>query len=220
MHESDHKFALVVDDEPIIGALLEEVLESQGFDVETALRAREARDILEEYEPDIVIIDLDLGPGPSGSDLSHYVSKTYPHIIQLILTKYPDLVAAGMDECSLPSGTSFLAKEKVTNSSVLIEAVDKALREEPVNMSHTLSPPLEGLSVNQLQVLRMVAQGYTNTEISRRRKRTEGAIEKVLTSTYDYLGFGSDDVINRRTEAVRYYCKAFGPPPRQTDDLG
>ncbi len=49
---------LIVDDEPDICSLLEEILEDEGFSVSTAANANEARKIRQEQRPDLVLLDI------------------------------------------------------------------------------------------------------------------------------------------------------------------
>ena len=218
MVDDGRRFALVVDDEQIVRTLVKEFLESRNFRVEVARDAFEARAILEGFEPDIVIIDLDLGPGPSGADLAHFAAKKYPHLVRLVLSKYPDIVTSGIPEASLPSGTSFLSKEKVADQKVLSKSVDSALAEKPVFVTGVVNPRLEGLTAQQLRLVRLMAQGYTTAEIARQRERTLGAIEKMATTLYKHLELDAAGSINPRTEAVRVYCQAFGTPARSNNE--
>lgn len=122
------RYALVVDDEPIITTLIATTLGQHDFEVETAASAQEARHILSEgLDPDIAIIDLHLGDGPSGIDLAHFLDTTTPAISILILTKYsaPDLVS--FSNTDLPDSAYFLSKTDITDETVLIEAVERAL---------------------------------------------------------------------------------------------
>jgi len=59
---------LIVDDEPAIVELLEEHLQSEGYDTEHAFSGEEALVVLEKSTPDLVILDLML-PGVSGYDV-------------------------------------------------------------------------------------------------------------------------------------------------------
>ena len=59
---------LIVDDDPAIGDLEEEVLGRAGYGVRRAYSGTEALLILREHRPDIVLLDLML-PGLSGEEL-------------------------------------------------------------------------------------------------------------------------------------------------------
>jgi DNA-binding NtrC family response regulator len=86
----------VVDDEPIMAALLATALESGGYEVRTAPDAPKARADLDRFDPDMVVLDIALGRGPSGVDLAHVVHRRHPGVGILLLTKHPDLRTAGI----------------------------------------------------------------------------------------------------------------------------
>lgn len=59
------KNILVVDDDPTIGDLIQEVLEQAGYGVQRAYSGTEALLVLEHRRPDLVLLDLMLpGAGP------------------------------------------------------------------------------------------------------------------------------------------------------------
>lgn len=62
------KNILVVDDDPTIGDLIQEVLEQAGYGVQRAYSGTEALLVLEHRRPDLVLLDLML-PGLSGEAL-------------------------------------------------------------------------------------------------------------------------------------------------------
>lgn len=62
------KTILVVDDDPTIGDLIQEVLEGAGYEVQRAYSGTEALLVLERRRPDLVLLDLML-PGLSGEAL-------------------------------------------------------------------------------------------------------------------------------------------------------
>jgi two-component system, NtrC family, nitrogen regulation response regulator NtrX len=49
---------LVVDDEPDIRSLVQEILEDEGFDVNVAENAEEARREVESFKPDLILLDI------------------------------------------------------------------------------------------------------------------------------------------------------------------
>ena len=52
---------LIVDDEPAIREVLEMILQEWGYDVRLASDGAEARDLVESYDPEIVISDVVMG---------------------------------------------------------------------------------------------------------------------------------------------------------------
>ncbi len=60
----------------------------------------------------------------------------------------------------------------------------------------------------------MVAQGFTTTEIARRRGCTTSAVEKVLGVIYRRLNVDTDSAIHPRVEAIRIFAAAAVLPER------
>ncbi|MBM3685581.1 MAG: response regulator transcription factor [Actinobacteria bacterium] len=207
---------LVVEDEAFTSGLVCAALRGGGFEVRPASSAAAARREVADFDPDAAVIDLNLGAGPNGVDLAHILSHQNPGVALLLLTKVPDLRAAGYTEADLPATCGFIRKEAVTDADLLVQAVESALADQVQRMKGQLdqASPLTALTQTQFAVLRLVAQGYTTPRIAELRGTTTSAVEKVLGSIYDALHIGKDDGISRRAEAMRIFVEYVGLPPR------
>jgi DNA-binding NtrC family response regulator len=93
---------LVVDDEPAIRELLEDVLKWERFRILTATSADEAIRFLAESRVDVVVSDVSM-PGKSGQELLTFLKSTYPHVPVIMITGFSDrtmlkkLMASGAD---------------------------------------------------------------------------------------------------------------------------
>ena len=78
---------LIVDDEPTIVELLEEHLQSEGYDTEHAYSGEEALQALNKVTPDLVILDLML-PGMDGYEVCRLMQQDprFNHIPVIMLT--------------------------------------------------------------------------------------------------------------------------------------
>lgn len=66
----------VVEDEPIIADYLEQCLLDQGFEVVGIANSfDQARTLLVTAKPDLLLLDINLGDGPDGVDLAHFVNQ-------------------------------------------------------------------------------------------------------------------------------------------------
>lgn len=206
--------AIVVEDEPLIRGLLEEILVGANFEVHTAGSALEARRILNRIEPDLALLDIDLGAGANGIDVAHIIEKKHLGTATIFLTKIPD-IRATPSQMELPSGASFLRKELVGNPAYLLNAIETALTELG-KVRHDAEPgrPLEMLTNTQVQVLRLLACGYTNAEIARRRKKSVSAVEQIIKTIFVNLEIQDSLELNQRVEATRIYIRAAGVPSR------
>ena len=74
---------LIVDDDAATVGLLAEVLETEDFEVWKAFTAKEARAMLAERQPELVLLDVKL-PDEDGRDLCHWI-KSDPRFDQLFV---------------------------------------------------------------------------------------------------------------------------------------
>ncbi len=207
--------AVVVEDEPMVAALTASALEVGGFDVRVAHNALEARRAVNAFDPDIAILDVGLGAGPSGVDLAHILSRRHPGLSLLVLTKVTDLRALGMSPADLPESCVHIPKSTIISTEQLLEIVDDVLGDRGLaHEQQTASGPLTTLSRSQLDVLRRAAQGYSTPEIARQRNCTTSAVEKLLGSVYLDFGISAGGPLVPRSEAIRVYITHAGIPDR------
>jgi len=74
MDEKKEFKILVVDDSTTNVVLLEAILDEKGYQIETALNAKEAYSIIEKETPDLILLDL-LMPKISGFDFLEEIRK-------------------------------------------------------------------------------------------------------------------------------------------------
>ncbi len=84
---------LVVDDEGDICMLLKRFLTKNGFEVETAQNGKRGLQLVDEFQPDLVMTDFRLGD-LTGSELLVNIKKKLPHVPVLIITGYSDIKTA------------------------------------------------------------------------------------------------------------------------------
>jgi len=207
--------ALVVEDEPLILGFIVSLLESNGLDVRSAANAAEARRISDIFHPDVAILDIELGNGPSGFDLALVLRKTLPSIALVFLTHIPEPRVVGLDSRDLPPNAAYLVKDRMTDPALLMKAIDAAIRKtvrrnfrDDKNLSHSLS----AVSKNQMDVLRMVALGLSNPQIAAERGTTIRAVENLVNRAFQAAGINLDAAENPRVAAARAFIKAAGLP--------
>jgi len=83
----------VIDDEPIILEVLDQLLTSEGYEVESSSSGEEA---LQKYETrtfDLVLLDL-MMPGMSGLDVLRALQRIHPEALVIIITAYASVESA------------------------------------------------------------------------------------------------------------------------------
>ena len=84
---------LVVDDEEVIAATLQEFLDGEGFEVAVATDAPSALALCEAVEPDLVLCDVQL-PGADGIDLLDRFLRVRPDTLVMMITAYATVESA------------------------------------------------------------------------------------------------------------------------------
>lgn len=212
----DSRRLLVVEDEPLMSSLLAQALTSAGFTVETASDVLQARAAVRNFDPDGVLLDISLGDGPSGLDLAHVLHAQRPDIALIVLTKYPDPRVAGVTLDELPPNCGFLRKDLVKDTAYLLEAINAVLTDRPKDVRHDLdaSKPLAALSPKHLEVLRLMATGYTNEFIAQSKGASQSTVERWTAEIFRALRIETRGNVNPRVEAVRQFIAAAGVPDR------
>lgn len=199
----ERRRALIVDDEAVFRTLVGSAVTDFGFDVQAVQSATELPDALEDFDPDIVILDLALGEGPTGLDLLGFIERFYPWVAVLILTSYrsPDLVAR--TERPLSANVGYVVKSDIVDLDVLQQAIENTLDSEPPRRSVRAGIPT--LTRSQAEVLRMLADGMSNSAIAASRGCSVRALERIIARLYDALGLHDDSDTNSRVRAVTMY---------------
>lgn len=212
---SNPRRALVVEDDGLVATLISTALERANFEVEKAASVSEARKAVEAFDPDVVLIDISLGDGPTGIDLAKLLHRTRPDIGGLILTRHPDARTAGVAG-EVPEGYGFLRKETVGDTQLLINTIYAVLndRAPKVRQDRDPSRPLAALSARQIEILRLVAQGYTNNEIASRLAISNSAVEQRLGLIFKMLAVTEIEGVSPRAEAMRIFIANAGLPER------
>lgn len=82
---------LVVDDEVELTSVLQEYLGANGFLVQTALNATQAKVLVTSKAPDLALLDIRM-PGEDGLSLARWLRDQYPAVGVVMLTTAADVV--------------------------------------------------------------------------------------------------------------------------------
>jgi DNA-binding NarL/FixJ family response regulator len=206
---------VVVEDDAFMRSLLADALDKAGFEVSTAASAADAKRLIKVVNPDAVVLDIGLGPGPDGFDLAENLRKLTPDIAIVFLTSLPDPRFAGRDDKAVYPNAAYLNKHLLSDSNTLVEALEAVLTERGVagfRHHETADRPLVNLSKTQIQVLQLVAEGKTNQQIADLRQRSLAATESAITRTLEALGIDTRAEQNVRVAAAMRYVGVVRNP--------
>lgn len=206
---------LIVEDDAFSRGLLNSTLEAANLEVVYATgQAADALVAARRTAIDVAVLDLDLGPGPTGFELALVLRREFPGLGIVFLTSYSDPRLVGVNQPKVPVGSRFLQKSEVQNPRVLISAIlqAKSRPTEPQSYGFNRSSPL---SDNQVRLLQLVSQGLSSKEIARELGVTEKAIEASISRLQKVLNLKPNLGSSKRISLVRaFYAITGRTPPR------
>jgi len=203
----------LADDDVLLREGLASLLERSGFVV--VGQAGDAPGLLalvRGHRPELVVVDIRMPPGQSteGLEAARVIRQEFPQTAVVVLSAYVEVEHA-MDLLASGQRSGYLLKSRVTDVEEFLEtlervvrggsAVDPALVQELV-AGRRASDPLEVLSPRERDVLALMAEGRSNTGISRRLWVAEGTVEKHVRSILMKLALPETDDDHRRVLAV------------------
>jgi DNA-binding NarL/FixJ family response regulator len=199
---------IICDDQAVVRDGLELLLNLEK-DIEvlgTARDGAEALELVENVQPDLVLMDLKM-PGMNGIEATRQIRAKFPQVKVLVLTTYDD------DEWvfdAIRSGASgYLLKD--TPREKVIEAVlgtaggksfvdpavaGKLLDKVSSRGTQPSSLLTEQLTAREVDVLRLLAKGLSNAEIAGQLHLSEGTVRNHVSAILDKLG------VSDRTQAA------------------
>jgi len=199
---------LLCDDQAVIRDGLEMLLtlEKDMQVVGSASDGAEAIELAAQKQPDLILMDLKM-PGVNGIEATRDIRARFPHIKILVLTTYDD------DEWvfdAIRAGASgYLLKD--TPRQKIIEAIrgtmdgksfldpavaGKLMNQISSNQKQPASILAEKLTERELDVLRLLAKGFNNSDIARQLHLSEGTVRNHVSAILEKLG------VSDRTQAA------------------
>ena len=214
---------LVVEDESLLRELMSTALEARGFEVVAAGSPTDAVRAFQALDPDGVVMDVDLGPGPNGFDLAERFVEAGTGVAIVVLTNLPDPRFSGRTPDDLPTGIAYLRKGAVHDVEGLVETLDATMRGDVGGgMRHDRHDdrPLASLTRHQLEALRLVALGQTNAQIAESRGTSVKAVERVVARAFAAAGVEAEPEGNVRVKAARRFIRLSGQPVSPAEEPG
>ncbi|NUW30244.1 response regulator transcription factor [Nonomuraea sp. SMC257] len=201
---------VVVDDQQLMREGLVALLDLVD-DVEVAGDAgdgEEALRLVAELRPDVVLMDLRM-PVMDGVEATRRIARDHPEVAVVVLTTYDD--DRSVDSALLAGACGYLTKDAgraeiaaalrsaAAGQSTFSAAVSRRLVEA---LSRAAPPPVsacpDGLTVREVEVLRLAAGGLSNAEIGSALFIAETTVKTHINNAFAKIG------VRNRTEAAAY----------------
>jgi DNA-binding NarL/FixJ family response regulator len=180
-------------------------------------------DAIDRLHPDAVIADIRMPPGHrmEGIDAARQIHREHPEIGVVILSHHADESYAFELLKDGTAGLAYLLKDRVAEPDELVRAlretcagrsvIDSEVVEALIaaRTSHARSP-LRDLTRRELDVLREMASGRSNSAIARELHLSDSAVEKYVTSIFSKMGLAEEPEVHRRVAAVLAFLRSVG----------
>jgi DNA-binding NarL/FixJ family response regulator len=201
---------LVVDNDPFTLTSMVNALEHSEIVVAgSATTAREALAVQVEVQADVALLDLDLGIGPNGIDLAHALRVHAPEIGLVLLSTFRDPRLLSPRILHPPRGMSYLSKGDIGDFSLIANQV-RAAAVAPLRARPNGTLELTKLSTGQLEVLNLLAQGWSTQAIADSRGISVKAVEQRISRLSEILGVARDGSTNQRVILTLAYLELAG----------
>lgn len=204
---------IVIDDDSLLRGLLTTQLRVWGFAVRDASNPVDATKLCREFDPDAVLVDVDLGSGINGFQLVEALVRQQPQLSVIFLTRFPDARASISRLSPSIRNAGFVSKHAVLETNELLEVINGVLNNNRKNLQEpdTLKLPIRSLTNRQLEILKLIHDGQTNQQIAASRNISLSAVENIVGRIFKKLGL-KDSGLNNRAKAVRQYAESYGYP--------
>ena len=205
MRESGERTAVVLDEQPVWLEAMEQLLLRVGVRiVGKATDPAEALELVEDHRPDILLADYGLSDGDlDAAECVRQAQELHPELKTVVLsaTAEPQQI-----ESAFNAGASVFCVKTAAQDD-LMAGIRQAF-EASIYLAHSATAPTPPepvalqeapeLTRREMEILRLVAEGHSNSQLARMLWVTEQTVKFHLSNIYRKL-----DVANR-TEASRW----------------
>jgi DNA-binding NarL/FixJ family response regulator len=196
---------LLADDHAVVRAGICQFLD-QATDIQVIAEADNgvsAKALIEEHNPDVVVLDIQM-PEASGIEVTRWIRANQRTVGVLILTAYDDdpyvmaVLQAGANGYVLKTASPLEIIQAVRDVHAGKSAMDATIMRKMISQISRRSEerPIDTLTDRELEVLTLVAQGFTNKAIGVQLGISDRTVQGHLAHIFSKLHAGS------RTEAV------------------
>ena len=213
---------VIADDHYVVREGVRQLLEATG-EVEVLAAVGTAAELLDAVDrvlPDAVLTDIQMPPGHhmEGIEAASELRVRHPELGVVVLSQYADEAYAFALLQHGAEGRAYLLKDRVGDAGELLRALREVVAGRSVidpavvgalvgRRTRVASSGLEQLTDRELDVLRAMAEGRSNSGIAEELHFSESAIEKHISSIFAKLGLAAEPLIHRRVAAVMRFIR-------------
>jgi DNA-binding NarL/FixJ family response regulator len=198
-------YVLLADDHMVVRAGIRQFLEHSN-DIEVVAEADDgliAQALIQQHQPDVAVLDIQM-PQASGIEVTQWLRANFPDIGVLILTAYEDdpyvmaVLKAGANGYVLKTASPKEIIQAVRDVHAGKSVLDATIAQKVISQiaGKPDTTPVETPTNREMEVLMLVARGYTNKAIALQLGISDRTVQGHLAHIFDKLN------ANSRTESV------------------
>ena len=210
---------VIAEDSVLLRAGLTRLINDGGFDVVAAVGdGEELLRAVGEHRPGLVVVDVRMPPTHTdeGIQAALVIRRQYPDTAVMVLSQYVEESYAHDLLSTQTSAVGYLLKDRVAHVPDFLESLRRVasggtvLDPEVVAqlVARRRSDPLDELTPREQEVLRLMAEGRSNTGIAEALRVSHSAVEKYISNIFMKLDLPPTATEHRRVLAVLRYLRA------------
>ena len=214
---------IIAEDDVLLREGIARILQDEGYDV--VAQAGDCDDLLEKvrsHHPDLVVTDIRMPPTftRDGIAAALQIRRELPHVAVVVLSQHIDTPGA-LELLSLGAErVGYLLKSRVMHLDEFLDSVGRVVAGgtsiDPEVISSMVRRGVRDeqdhgiglLTPRRLEVLQLMAQGYSNARIGRQLGVTEKAVDRTIALIFQTLQLPPDPDEHRRVLAVVRYLNS------------
>lgn len=208
---------VIAEDEFLLREGISRILSDEGHEiVATAGDAEDLIGTVGAYRPDLVLTDIRMPPDftDDGLRAAKRIRQDFPGTAVVVLSQYVDATGAMDLLADGANGIGYLLKRRILNLEDFLDSVQRVAAGGSSIDSDVISSMVRRevrdhkdggiaqLTPRRLEVLQLMAQGYSNARIARELFVTEKAIARSIALIFVSLDLPPDPDDHRRVLAV------------------
>jgi|TARA_B110000503_G_scaffold119400_1_gene181182 DNA-binding NarL/FixJ family response regulator len=201
----------IVEDDAFTRTTLHSALDAKGLNVVfSTADASEAVRLAQLKFPHVALLDLHLGKGPTGVDVAVELRRQNPNIGLIFLTSFDDPRLLDSSIGELPENSTYVTKSTIGDVDALVKLLYTSALGKSVKSSALEVGPLQGFTRRQMSILRLVALGFSNSEIAKQLFITEKSVESAIRRLAHSLNIRTDPSANQRVHLANVFLRSSG----------
>ena len=209
---------LIIDCNRFELATLGSSLRMHGVDVVGEISdPQSAEELFRAVNPDSILFNLQ-GCDSGCIELLHAFRKINSSLGIVLLTDTPDLRLYGVQQRELPDGTQIIEKSSLSNLREIRSAIDSSTKPNVKTtwVANDWNSSLNSLTDIQMETLRLLALGFSNSDIGRTRFVSEKSVEQTITRIAQHLRVVHEKGRNMRVILASEYFRSLNSPSEHT----